>query len=280
MNANASNASSPKGMNTTEMGYEDPVVHENLGFEAESNRRQLCWKQIGVWGSSTCEKLAQVSHCHDCAVYTAAGAQLLHRAMPMAYRSQQTADIASVAKPYDSSQMFSVLIFRLAQEWLALPAGLCQQILAPLSFHTLPHRSNDTLLGIVNVRGQLLLKVSLLNILGLNQASLKLEKSHLPEGRLLESTQLESTQLESTQIYPRMVVVAKAAETGEVDTWVFDVDELHGIHSLAFGQLEAAAAGVSCAVESCTRYVFSWHGQPVNFLNDVRLFEALRQQAL
>jgi chemotaxis-related protein WspD len=261
-----------KGINVPETSHEDP------GFKAESaesNRRQLCWKQIGVWGSSTCDKLTQVAHCHDCAVYTAAGAQLLQRAMPMAYRSQQTADIALVAKPYDSSQMFSVLIFRLAQEWLALPAGLCQQILAPISFHTLPHRSNDTLLGIVNVRGQLLLKVSLLNILGLNQASSKLEKSHLPEGHLPEGSSLEST-----QVYPRMVVVTKAAETGEVDTWVFDVDELHGIHSIAFGQLEAAAAGVSCAVESCTRYVFSWHGQPVNFLNDVRLFEALRQQAL
>lgn len=259
-----------RGMNTTEMGHEDPVVHEDPDIKAESNSRQLCWKQIGVWGSSTCEKLAQVAHCHDCAVYTTAGAQLFQRAVPREYQVQQTAQIAAIRKPYDSSQMFSVLIFRLAQEWLALPAGLCQQILAPISFHTLPHRSNDTLLGIVNVRGQLLLKVSLLNILGLNQASSNLEKSYLPEGSLLEST----------QVYPRMVVVAKATETGEIDTWVFDVDELHGIHSIAFGQLEAAAAGVSGAAEACTRYVFSWHGQPVNFLNDVRLFEALRQQAL
>ncbi len=237
-----------------------------------------CWKEIGIWGSSTCEQLVQVSHCHHCAVYTAAGAQLLQRAALPQYRNEQTEQIAAIQKPYDSSQLLSVLIFRLAHEWLALPAGLCQQIVTPIAHHTLPHRSNATLLGIVNIRGQLLLKVSLLAVLGLDSGSMRSQKNRSEK----------NISPESTHIYPRMLVIEKPnkaskeapKETGEADTWVFDVDELYGLHSVAFNQLETAAAGISSAVESCTQQVFSWQGKPVNFLNDVRLFEALRQQAL
>jgi chemotaxis-related protein WspD len=264
---------------TTEIGYGEAAsgtankigseVAVLTASETAGSDQQLCWKQIGVWGSSTCEKLLKVTHCHDCSVYATAGAQLLQRAIPAAYRAVQTAQVAAVQTPYDSSQLFSVIIFRLAHEWLALPAKLCQQILAPISFHTLPHRSNATLLGIVNVRGQLLLKVSLFDILGLDKALSKTSK-----------TRLNGSLKEKTQGYPRMIVIEKPTETGEIDTWVFDADELYGIHSVAFNELEAAAAGVSSSLESCTRYVFLWQGKPVNFLNDIRLFDALRQRSL
>ncbi len=270
-----------KEMSATEIERSEVERSETLR-NPETSGHQRCWKQIGVWGSSDCEKLAQVAHCHHCSVYTAAGSQLLQRATPVAYRAQQTQQISAVQQREDASALSSVLIFRLAQEWLALPAGLCQQILPPIAHHTLPHRSNATLLGIVNVRGQLLLKVSLLAVLGLNGASLRSTENR-PENRSKsrsETNDLSGLLANKTQIYSRMVVLEKPTEIGEVDTWVFDVDELYGIHSVALSQLAAAAAGVNAAIESCTRQVFSWQGQPVNFLNDVRLFEALRQQAL
>ncbi len=243
-------------------------IRHSGSIHSDSAPAKPCWKEIGVWGTNTCETLAQVSHCYDCRVYSSAGTQLLQRAIAPEYRAQQTAQLAAPLPDNDSSQLFSVLIFRLAQEWLALPAGLCQQVLSPLAPHTLPHRTNNTLLGIVNIRGQLMLKVSLLEILGLEI---------LGTASAIDATE---SAVADTKVYPRMIVVKKTLETGGEESWVFDVDELHGIHALSFGQLEKAAAGASVGANTCTRNVFSWNGQRVSCLDDVRFFEALRQRAL
>ena len=226
-----------------------------------------CWNSTGVWGDRTCEKLAELAHCHHCKVYATAGAQLLNRSLSSAYQSEQTKQISqSLLGTQERSEQLelSVLIFRLGKEWLALPARLCQQILSPLPFHTLPHRSNRTLLGIVNVRGQILLKVSLLEVLGLD---------------LVQKSVVERpAALVENKVYPRMIVLEKAGENG-ADVWAFDADELHGVHSLNHHQLERPAGNVS-AVETCTQYVFSWHEQRVSVLDDDRLFDALRRRSL
>ncbi len=200
---------------------------------------------------------------------------LLNRLPPAGYREQQTQRVATRWHKGDRTQLFSAMIFRLGREWLALPAGLCQQVLSPLPAHRLPHRSNSTLLGIINVRGQLLLKVSLFEILGVSpQQAANSERS-------VDSKTVDSkTDKESMKAYPRMLVIEKQSEDGEVDSWVFDVDELHGIHAVAFSQLSPAAPGVSTVAHPCIRDVFAWQNQQVSFLDDVRLFEALRQQAL
>lgn len=185
-----------------------------------------------------------------------ASASLLQRPLPDDYRAQQTTQLTIPQHRSEASGAFSALIFRLAQEWFALPAGLCHQVLLPVTAHTLPHRSNATLLGVVNVRGQMLLKVSLSNLLGLS-----------------------ASQTNNAHIYPRMVVIEKTTQTGESDRWVFDVDELDGIHTVARNQIEPPAAGVKSAI-ACTQNLFVWQEKRVNLLDDHRLFEALRQQAL
>lgn len=204
-----------------------------------------------------------------------ASAKLLNRLPPKGYREQQTKQLAAARQQHDGAQLFSAIIFRLGQEWLALPAGLCQQVLCPLSPHWLPHRSNATLLGVVNVHGQLLLKVSLLEILSLPQPN------HVQTAAQIDAQSRGqiNVALTNTKVYPRMIVVKKPMETGEVDTWAFDVDELYGIHAVAFSEL-APAAGVAAAGASCARYVFAWRSQQVSFLDDVRLFEALRERSL
>lgn len=241
-----------------------------------------CWQQVGVWGDRTCPELSLLSHCHHCATYQTAGTKLLNQPISPTYLAEQTVQVAAPEQARQS-RLCSTLIFRLATEWIALPADLCQQILSPLSAHTLPHRSNSTLLGIVNVRGQLLLKISLLPVLGLWQKSgtekgkAKEKKS---EERRTKEKRVEEERTEKKKTYSRMVVVSKRLESGLIDTWAFDVDEMYGVRAVPFDDLQVAAAGVISTTEACTRYVFDWQGKRVSFLDDIKLFELVRKQAL
>ena len=226
-----------------------------------------------------------MTNAPSCSVYANASARLLNRSVPADYRAQQTERVSQQQltgqKPSQkpgqkqsqgqshtqnaNAEQLSVLIFRLGQEWLALPAHLCQQILCPIPFHTLPHRSNPTLLGIINVRGQLLFKVSLFEVLGLSPSLTP--AAHKP------------TQAKQSKRYPRMIVLEKPVENDYTEIWAFDVDELDGVHSVRLSQLEPAA-GIASAEKTCVDYVFAWHQQRVSVLDENRLFSALRRRSL
>ena len=220
-----------------------------------------------------------MTETHNHVAEHTASAALLHRPVPVDYRVEQTEKIATPLSQGDHTQTCSLVIFRLAQEWFALPAGLCSQVLSPLKPHTLPHRSNDTLLGIVNVRGQMLLKVSLRSLLCLQDSEPTLG--------------VTASARDVSRAYSRMMVIEKAAtserersseiaenapETPQV--WAFDVDELEGIHSIALNIVEAPPMSVETSTTACTQRIFLWQGHRVSWLNDHQLFEALRHRAL
>ena len=60
----------------------------------------------------------------------------------------------------------SVLIFRLGVEWLAFRTQTIAEVTTPRPVHRVPHRSNEVLLGLVNLQGQVQLCVSLHGLLG------------------------------------------------------------------------------------------------------------------
>ena len=197
-------------------------------------------------------------------IFQSARAKLLSRAVSASDLRLQTERVAR-AEQAISTDVRSVLIFRLGAEWLALPAKICKQVLPSQAECRLPHRSNATLLGIVNVRGQLLLKVSLLPVLRI--ANLK------------EKAALTATCETAKKSYRRMVVVSVILEAGAVDIGAFDVDEIYGIQSVALSDLQPIAAG-SAAANACACYLFDWQDRRVSFLDDVKLFEAVRSEAL
>jgi len=212
---------------------------------------------------------------------TAIAAKLLHRTIPDGYRAQTTAQIAASAQHISRSSLFAMLVFRLGQEWLALPAAICQQVLSPVKSHSLPHRSNRTLIGVVNVRGQLLLKVSLFEILGLARSSEAGFSASNIDKTVPDQTAIASNSSQPAfRGYRRMVVVKRNSEEGQSETWAFEVDELHGVHSLSFDQLQPVAAGAIAASNGCAQYVFSWQNRQVSVLDDIKLFNALRLNAL
>lgn len=227
-----------------------------------------CWNRIGVEGDRSCEQLKAVIHCRNCPVYSSVGRSLLEREAPPEYVHEWTSVLAKVqpdhAGPQSngaivrSGETISVMIFLLGDEWLALPVRLLQEVTQPWVLHTLPHRSNDLFQGLVNIRGEILLCVSLNHLLDLEQRK---STNALAHGSSLAAE--------------RMIVVAS-----EENRWVFKVEEVCGIHRFPASDLQNTPVVISKAAEAYTKGVFHWQGHKVNFLDWDLLFYTLNRRIL
>src|SRR6185369_9775817 len=112
-----------------------------------------CWNKIGVHGDSSCAELERHIHCRNCPTYSAAAGRLFERELPADYRSQWTRHFAE-EKQATERETHSVVIFRVGAEWLALPARVFLAVSELRPIHSLPHRRNRIVLGLVNVRGE------------------------------------------------------------------------------------------------------------------------------
>ena len=149
-----------------------------------------------------------------------------------------------------------MLIFRLGREWLALPTHVCQEVAEMRPIHTLPHRSGPVFLGLVNIRGQIRLCVSVRELLGLEPAANSDQTTHSNNPRCL-------------------VVIAR-----ESDHWVLLVDELHGIQRFHLSAVRNAPVTVAKAAPGLTRGVIDWQDKGVGYLDADLLFLALRKEVL
>jgi chemotaxis-related protein WspD len=121
-----------------------------------------CWNKIGVWSNANprCAELEKLVHCRNCPVYSSAGRKLLDRAQDAEYIDQWTLNLA-MPRVEKQTNLQDALAFRLGEEWFALPNHVIREITYCTHHHSLPHRKSPVLRGIVNVRGELLLCVSL-----------------------------------------------------------------------------------------------------------------------
>jgi chemotaxis-related protein WspD len=212
-----------------------------------------CWKTTGVWGQEKprCPKLTQVIHCRNCEVFTQAGRNLLERDLPTESMQEWTRVLAA-RKEEESIGTLAVVIFRLAREWLALPAAIFAEVIPLAPTHTIPQRRNPVLLGIVNVHGEIQLCVSLQALLGIE-------------------TDPDQTQ-NHRRIYQRLMVINREAER-----WVFPVDEIHGIHRIHPHQLHNTPVTVSKSELAFTKGLFLWKDKYVAFLDDEILLYKLNR---
>lgn len=217
-----------------------------------------CWKQIGVWGDRSCPELQGVIHCHNCSIYASAGRSLLEREAVGDYLDEWThllADRDADTKS-DLQNTISAVIFRLGGEWLALPTLLFKEITEMRVVHTLPHRSNEVLLGVVNIRGETQLCISL-------------------EG-LLKITPLANGKQNINQLsQKRLVVVEK-----ETHLWVFPVDEFEGVYRVHQTQFRNVPATVSHVKDTFTKAMISWRDRGVSYLDEELLFYTLNRKVL
>jgi len=214
---------------------------------------RACWNEIGVPGNASCPRLAQVIHCHNCPVYSKAGVQLLDRPLLAEYRRAWTEHFAQ-EKKLAAPATTSALLFRINAEWLALPTPAFQEVAERRPVHSLPHRRQGIVLGLVNVRGELLICVSLGRLLGLDRSPLR-ETPRPTYDRLL---------------------VAK----WDGHRFVFPADEVRGIHRFQTPELHEPPATLAKSRLSYTRGILYWQDRTVGLLDADLLFSSLNRSLM
>ena len=216
---------------------------------AKNGHHHVCWSQIGVYGDKSCPELKSFVHCRNCPMYSAAGVKLLEQSLPEQYREERTAQYA-VQKPYRESSRSSVVIFRLDGEWLALPTWVLQEVAEYRPIHSLPHRRDGAVLGLANIRGELLLCLSLSRLLGLSDAG----------------------QEQTRNGYHRLLVLNWQHISG-----AFPVQEVMGPQRILPETLKAPPATLAHGKPAFTRSVFYWENRAVGLLDSERVLSALNR---
>jgi chemotaxis-related protein WspD len=207
-----------------------------------------CWNRIGVRGDRSCPELVKFTHCNNCPVFAAAGRRFLDTAATPDYLDEWTTRLA-VHEAEESRDVVSVLVFRLGDEWLALPVAVLVEVTHPRAAHRIPHRAG-LLSGMVNIRGELQLCVRLDLLLGVTVPT--------PKG----SSQNQ-----------RLVVIRR-----ESDAWAFAADEVDQVHRFPLPDLMQPPPTLSRALSRLTRGVFESGGRAVGLLDESRLFPAIRER--
>jgi len=217
-----------------------PSGNEGGGLHLEALNPLDCWNQVGVYGDKRCTELQTFVHCRNCPVYSTAGLQLLQREVPDAYRQEWTSHFArkrQTTAPEDGS----AVIFKISTEWLALPTRVLQEVAERRAIHSLPHRKGGILLGVANVRGELVLCISI--------------------GHLLRIERVPSQATLRTQ-YRRLLVA-----NGFGDRVAFPVDEISGIERFRSEDLKKPPPGFSGPGPNFTRGILDWQGKAVGLLD-------------
>lgn len=207
-----------------------------------------CWNTIGVRGDSSCRELEQHVHCRNCPVYSKAALQLLDGAPPAGYIAEWTNHFAK-PKGVGDHETIAVFIFRLGGEWLGLPARAVTEVASLRPIHSVPHRGAD--LGVANIRGELVVSVSLVKVLGLEQSP-------------------ASPRDARRTVHQRLLVIR-----GDDLRVVCVVDEVHGLHRFHSRAMAEVPATVARAAASYSKQVLSWNGCSVGFLDADLLFYSL-----
>ncbi|MBP3954568.1 chemotaxis protein CheW [Gemmata sp. G18] len=206
-----------------------------------------CWNRIGVRGDRSCPELETVTHCNNCPVFAAAGRRFLDAPTPPGYLAEWTQRLA-VREEVREGDESSVLVFRLGDEWLALPVAVLVEVTRPRPLHRIPHRGG-LLAGMANIRGELHLCVRLDLILGVTAPA-----DGDPDSR-------------------RLVVIRRESEG-----WVFAADEVDQVHRVLLPDLAAAAPTLARSHGKLTRGVFPHANRSIGLLDDARLFQTLRER--
>ena len=211
-----------------------------------------CWKKIGVWGNGSCPELEKFIHCRNCPVYSAAAVQSLDVAPPEGYVGEWTARLAGRKNQTEPGKL-SVVLFRLGIEWFALPTAVFSEVAEHRAVHSLPQRRKSLVLGVVNVRGALLVCVSLARLLQVGRAS-------------------DTEILTKQRPYGRLLVVR--TEGGRL---AFPVDEVHGIQHHGPQELQPVPAGLDHASAVYLRHLLPWGDRLVGCLDAQLLFYTLNK---
>jgi chemotaxis-related protein WspD len=206
---------------------------------------ERCWATIGTWGDGSCPVLASAVHCRNCEVFARSGRRLLDREPPAEYLHNWTSILAEARKEEGDRARVGMVV-SLGDAYYALPIAICSEALDARPIRRLPRRSDNVVLGLVGVRGELRVCVSL--------AALGLDDTRSPT-------------------YRKMVVLERDGRE-----WVAPVGEIHGIHRYGDADIEPVPLTLSQSPNPYTVGLVRWGDRMVGVLDDELLMSALARR--
>lgn len=226
------------------------VAGEEAPGRAAGSVVNECWREIGVGGDRSCPLLETHLHCRNCPTHAEIARGLLDRPLPAGYREEWALRFAEGAEDRDAAQEIQrIIVFRLGAEWLGLPTEICHEVAELRRVHSVPHRRNGVVQGIVNVRGELLISISLAELLGT-------EVSASPGG--------------PTGSQRRLLVIGR-----EDHRVAFEVDEVHGIHAYREQDSSPVPATIGKSAATLTTSMVAWQGRAVGCLEATMLLDMI-----
>ena len=214
--------------------------------------REDCWNRIGGGGDRSCPELVTHVHCRNCGVFEAGGRALLDREPPAGYLAEWAAILAAETVP-DPLRREAVVIFRIGAAWLALPAAVFVEISAPRPIRRVPHRTRGILLGLVSIRGEILVCVSLARLLH-------------PDGPIGRADSRPASEA------ARLAVVRWDGRL-----WAFPVDEVLEVHRIHQGDLQDPPETGTAAAPLLIGKHLPHQGTTVGLLDPGLLFPTLER---
>ena len=187
---------------------------------------------------------------------TLAALRLLNRDPNPEYIADWTKLLAQ-QKLDEDKEGTSVIIFRLGGEWLAIGTRVFLEVSQLRKIHTVPHRTSETLMGIVNLQGQITLCINMHNFLSIENGNDVMGPPKQHSG------------------FKRMLAIQK-----DQDLWIFSVDEVYGIFHTDEKKLENTPVTVMKSTHNFLKGIICWHGKNVGYLDEDLLFYSLRRSIL
>lgn len=206
-----------------------------------------CWNRIGVQGKGdrSCLELNEIIHCRNCSKFILAGRKLLDREPPVSYKKDWCTQIS--AAPDKQNKLQSIVAFRLGEQWFGLAPKYFHEVIKWNDCHSIPHNISDKLKGIVAIRGELQLCISLDHLLGIKKGC-------------------DSWHDVKNNVYKRMVVLSDQDEK-----YVFPVSEIRDIYHYSTQELGAPPATTQVNSKNVVFGVLNWNGKYISCLD----FDAL-----
>lgn len=230
----------------------DLLASATAPAQAPAPAVDACWNRIGVRGDQSCPELAEHIHCRNCPVFARAARTLLDRPLPAGYVADWSSHFGEAKAP-GNRETRSAVVFRLGAEWFALPTELFDEISETRRIHALPHRRNPVILGLVNVRGELIICVSLHALLGLAETA-------------------TGGAERGGKARPRLVVIRHGS--GPI---AFRVDEVQPTFRFDENALRSVPTTIVKAGSNYTKGLLAWGEQSVGYLDAERIVQAVNQ---
>jgi chemotaxis-related protein WspD len=211
-----------------------------------------CWNRIGVRGDRSCPELVPHGHCRNCPVFAEAARSLLDRPVPADYVAAWSRHFAE-AKVAGKAGTRSAVVFRLRSEWFALATRLFEEITETRPVHSLPHQRSRSVLGLVNVRGELIICVSIARLLGLPETA----PGDAEPGRLARA---------------RLLVIRH--DSGPI---AFPVDEVQPTFRFDESGLKNVPATIAKAGSHYTIGLLPWRDRQIGYLDAERIVHAVNR---